>query len=68
MTFTVGSTGGKYYIPGIIGTGNTRGLSTGSVAYGGRIPALDSQYTADKVVNIDNKPPYVSLYIWKRTK
>lgn len=67
MSFTAASTGGKYNIPGITGTGNTRGLSTGSVAYGGRIPALNSQYTADVAINITNIQPYISVYMFKRT-
>lgn len=67
MSFTSESTGGKYNIPGIYGTGNNRGLSTGSVAYGGRIPALGSQYTADIGININNIPPYISAYFFKRT-
>lgn len=66
MSFTSGSSGGRYNVPGLLGTGVAYGLYVDHVSYGGKIPALYDQHDAEEIINLSNIQPYTTCYRWKR--
>lgn len=64
MSFTAGSTGGLYR-NGVRTISNSYGLDAGIVGYSGKLLFSDIASNLNTHY-FDNKPPYISVYIWKR--
>lgn len=68
MSFTAGSTGGKYKRTYFQGSGGGYGLaSSDPISYGGRVPIFPSQYGAGVQIPFEFTQPYITVYFFRRT-
>ena len=67
MSFTAGSTGGKYKRTYFSGTGGGWGLTNSSPGYGGRVLVSGAQYDPGVGMPFELTEPYITVYFFRRT-